>query len=104
MQHLIDGSFPANNGGWQWSASTGTDAAPYFRVFNPTRQSEKIDPDGSYIRKWVTELAQVPTKYIHAPQQWLQKHGDCDYPLPIVDHGEARDDFLQTFKRVKNEF
>ncbi|MEX1222699.1 MAG: deoxyribodipyrimidine photo-lyase [Idiomarina sp.] len=104
MEQLIDGSFPANNGGWQWSASTGTDAVPYFRVFNPTRQSEKVDPDGSYIRKWVTELAQVPTKYIHAPQQWLEKHGQNDYPLPMVDHGEARDDFLQTFKRVKNEF
>ncbi|MDX1705546.1 cryptochrome/photolyase family protein [Pseudidiomarina sp.] len=100
MQHLIDGSFPANNGGWQWSASTGTDAVPYFRVFNPTRQSEKIDPDGSYIRKWVSELKDCPTKCIHAPESWLRTQPDNDYPAPMVDHSEAREKFLAAFKQL----
>lgn len=103
MQHLIDGSFPANNGGWQWSASVGTDAVPYFRVFNPYRQSEKFDPDGSYIRKWVHELKDVPARAIHQPQKWLAEHGNTGYPAPVVDHSEARADFLETFKKVKNE-
>ncbi|RUO36597.1 deoxyribodipyrimidine photo-lyase [Aliidiomarina sanyensis] len=102
MRNLIDGSFPANNGGWQWSASTGTDAVPYFRVFNPTRQSEKVDPKGTYIRKWVPALAAVPDKYIHEPHEWLTQHGKSDYPAPIVDHKEARETFISTFKRVKN--
>lgn len=102
MQHLIDGSFPANNGGWQWSASTGTDAAPYFRVFNPTRQSEQVDPEGRYIRKWVEELKQVPAKYIHSPQQYLKANGGAQtYPQPMVDHKEARDRFIATFKGLK---
>lgn len=103
MQKLVDGSFAANNGGWQWSASTGTDAVPYFRVFNPTRQSEKVDPQGVYIRKWVKELANVPVKHIHAPEQYLRARGDSEYPLPIVSHQEARDYFISTFKGLKNE-
>lgn len=108
MQHLIDGSFPANNGGWQWSASTGTDAAPYFRVFNPTRQSEQVDPEGRYIRKWVKELKDVPTKYIHSPHSYLKAKGESgaggsaeNYPQPMVDHKEARDYFIATFKGLK---
>ena len=67
MQHLVDGDPAANNGGWQWTAGVGTDAAPYFRVFNPSLQGAKFDPDGEYVRRWVPELAQVPTKYIHEP-------------------------------------
>lgn len=106
MQHLIDGSYPANNGGWQWSASTGTDAVPYFRVFNPTRQSEQVDPEGIYIRKWVKELKDVPTKHIHAPQQYLRVKGEpadkyCIYPQPMVNHKDARDRFIETFKGLK---
>lgn len=104
MQRLIDGSFPANNGGWQWSAGTGTDAAPYFRVFNPFRQSEKFDPEGSYIRNWVKELADVPTKYIHDPASYLaaQYGQDLPYPVPIVDHAERRTDFIAKFKVAKS--
>ncbi len=114
MQRLVDGSFPANNGGWQWSAGTGTDAAPYFRVFNPTSQSEKFDPDGDYIRKWVKELKDVPKKHIHNPHAYLeqsvQQHGmfnsneedQTRYPKPIVDHKHARETFISTFKQVKN--
>lgn len=102
MQHLIDGSFPANNGGWQWSASVGTDAVPYFRVFNPVKQSEKFDPDGQYIRKWVEELKEVPTKYIHWPHSWLQQQSSNNYCEPMVEHKFARERFLTTFKQVKN--
>lgn len=100
MRQLIDGSFPANNGGWQWSASTGVDAVPYFRVFNPTTQSQKVDPSGSYIRKWVNELADCPNKYIHAPAAWLAIHSEVAYPTPIVDHKQARELFLSTFKQL----
>ncbi|MCC5854954.1 MAG: deoxyribodipyrimidine photo-lyase [Idiomarina sp.] len=103
MQHLIDGSFAANNGGWQWSASTGTDAVPYFRVFNPERQSERFDPAGHYIRKWVHELEKVPSKAIHAPHIWLSQYDRSNqYPKPMVDHKEAREAFIATFKKVKN--
>jgi len=102
MQNLIDGSFPANNGGWQWSASVGTDAVPYFRVFNPVRQSEKFDPDGNYIRKWVQELREVPTKHIHWPHSWLQQQSSNNYCEPVVEHKFARERFLTTFKQVKH--
>ncbi|MDV6315014.1 deoxyribodipyrimidine photo-lyase [Idiomarina sp. HP20-50] len=102
MKHLIDGSFPANNGGWQWSASVGTDAVPYFRVFNPVRQSEKFDPDGDYIRKWVNELKEVPTKHIHWPHSWLQQKSSNNYCEPVVEHRFARERFLTRFKQVKH--
>lgn len=94
---LLDFDLAANNGGWQWCASTGCDAQPYFRIFNPVNQSEKFDPDGSYIRRWVPELARVPTSHIHWPhkgtttqqQQWGCVMGR-DYPHPIVDHAAQR--------------
>ncbi len=100
MENLIDGSFPANNGGWQWSASTGTDAVPYFRVFNPTSQSIKVDPDGRYIRTWIKELENCPVEHIHAPAGWLRANGRADYPMPMVDHSSARERFLATFKQL----
>ena len=105
MKHLIDGDPAANNGGWQWTAGVGTDAAPYFRVFNPTLQAAKFDPDGAYVRRWNPELARVPDKHIHAP--WLmpldiQRQAGCvigqHYPAPIVEHGVARDRVLAAYK------
>ncbi len=105
MQRLVDGDPAANNGGWQWAAGTGTDAAPYFRIFNPTAQSKKFDPDGAYIRRWVPELADVPGKYIHEPARMPQdvQHGagcriGVDYPAPIVDHRMARERCLAAYK------
>jgi len=108
MQHLIDGDPAANNGGWQWSAGTGTDAAPYFRIFNPVLQGEKYDPDGVYVRRWVPELSGVATRLIHKP--WImtpeaQRQAGCvigsDYPAPIVDHTIARNRTLAVYKQAK---
>ncbi|MCL1043516.1 deoxyribodipyrimidine photo-lyase [Shewanella marisflavi] len=91
MQHLIDGDFSANNGGWQWAASTGCDAQPYFRIFNPITQSQKFDPQGQFIRKYLPELNDVPDKQIHFPHEYLESQGKMGiYPAPIVDHKAAR--------------
>jgi deoxyribodipyrimidine photo-lyase len=107
-EHLNDFDLAANNGGWQWAASTGCDAQPYFRIFNPVTQSERFDPDGAFIRRYLPELAKVPDKYIHAP--WTlppidQKLAACqigsDYPAPIVDHARARERTLARFAVVK---
>lgn len=100
MSQLIDGDLAANNGGWQWAASTGTDAQPYFRVFNPTTQSERFDPDGRFIRTWVHELKDVPDQYIHQPHLWHQAES-LDYPRPIVDHKSARLRAIEVFKLAK---
>jgi len=96
MRHLIDGDLASNNGGWQWSASTGTDAAPYFRIFNPTSQSTKADPDGDYIRRYVAELSEVTGKAIHDPPADLREK--LGYPLPLVDHKKARQAAIEAFK------
>jgi deoxyribodipyrimidine photo-lyase len=106
-QRLADADLAANNGGWQWSASTGTDAAPYFRVFNPVLQSRKFDPDGSYLRTWLPELSKLDAHDIHEP--WsvspleLELAGvrlGRDYPEPIVDHFAARQRALAAFAPV----
>jgi deoxyribodipyrimidine photo-lyase len=98
MDWLIDGDPAANNGGWQWSAGTGTDAQPYFRIFNPVSQSQKFDPDGAYIRRWVPELRDLAAEAIHAP--WDIAAPPRNYPRPIVDHTLARDRTLAAFKAV----
>jgi deoxyribodipyrimidine photo-lyase len=109
MQHLVDGDPAANSGGWQWTAGVGTDAAPYFRVFNPVLQGEKFDPHGGYVRRWVPELASVPDKFIHKPWEMpadVQKASGCvigqDYPAPIVDHALAREGALAAYRRVQS--
>ena len=99
MQWLIDGDPAANNGGWQWTAGTGTDAQPYFRIFNPVTQSAKFDPSGAYIRRWVPELGDLPDRYIHRP--WKMDTPPSSYPPPIVEHGEARERTLAAYKAVE---
>jgi deoxyribodipyrimidine photo-lyase len=98
MSKLIDGDFAANNGGWQWAASTGTDAAPYFRIFNPVTQSERFDPDGVFIKRMLPELADVPKKQIHWPHPLPLWSG---YVKPVVDHSKARIKTLELFHTVK---
>ncbi|KAK4704489.1 deoxyribodipyrimidine photo-lyase, partial [Phenoliferia sp. Uapishka_3] len=101
MQNLIDGDLGSNNGGWQWSASVGTDPQPYFRVFNPTSQSEKSDTSGDYIRHWVPELKHLKGKAIHDPSAKLSKKelAKIGYPSPIVDHAKSR---IRAIARYKN--
>ena len=102
MSQLIDGDLAANNGGWQWAASTGTDAAPYFRIFNPTTQGERFDSEGEFIRQWIPELAQVPGKAIHSPWTWADKNGaELPYPRPIVDHKQARIATLAAYEAAR---
>jgi deoxyribodipyrimidine photo-lyase len=108
MQHLLDGDSAANNGGWQWTAGTGTDAAPYFRIFNPTLQGKKHDPEGAYARRWVPELNRVPMRYMHEPWKMppgMQQEAHCivgqDYPAPIVDHAWARERALVAYRLAR---
>ena len=96
MRHLIDGDFSSNNGGWQWSASTGTDAAPYFRIFNPTTQSVRFDPQGEFIKKYCKELSSCDAKDIHDPTP--EQRSRYGYPMPIVDYKHMRQEVIQTFK------
>lgn len=96
MNKLIDGDFASNNGGWQWSASVGTDAAPYFRIFNPASQGKRYDEDGEFLLKWVPELSAVPKKYLHEPHKWPQAH-TLNYPAPVVEHKQAVSDTKTQF-------
>jgi deoxyribodipyrimidine photo-lyase len=102
MQHLIDGDLAANNGGWQWCASTGTDAVPYFRIFNPVSQSQKFDPHGDYIRAWLPELASLDAKRIHDPFAQCPQDQELDYPRPIVDLKASRLRAIQAFKSISS--
>jgi deoxyribodipyrimidine photo-lyase len=105
---LNDFDLSANNGGWQWAASSGCDAQPYFRIFNPVTQSEKFDPEGRFIRRYIPELAKVPDKYLHAPWTLPRREQEAlgviigrDYPAPIVDHAAAREKTLARYSVVK---
>ncbi|MDC5805931.1 deoxyribodipyrimidine photo-lyase [Vibrio europaeus] len=100
MSKLVDGDYAANNGGWQWCASTGCDGQPYFRIFNPTTQGERFDPDGAFIRRWIPELLSVPDKHIHQPHKWGNAK-DLSYPEPIVDHKTEREITLSLYKEAK---
>ncbi len=95
---LVDADLANNSASWQWVAGCGADAAPYFRIFNPVTQGQKFDPCGTYIRRWVPELAALPDKYIHAP--WETTHNSV-YPDPIIDHKKARDKALSLFSGLK---
>jgi len=100
MRHLIDGDLAANNGGWQWSASTGTDSAPYFRIFNPLSQSEKFDSEGLFIKHWLPELAALNKKEVHNPADVGGLFGAADYPSPIVNLSTSRQRALAAFKSL----
>lgn len=111
MQNLLDGDPASNNGGWQWTAGVGTDAAPYFRIFNPVLQGQKFDPEGKYIRRWVPELAAVPGDYIHQPwlmpveeQRRLGMLVGKNYPAPIVDHRQIKERTLAAYKSAGEGF
>ena len=100
LDRLVDGDVASNNHGWQWVAGTGTDASPYFRVFNPITQGERFDPRGDYVRRWVPELAHVPGKKVHQP--WVVDDGyDHGYPRRIVDHAEERKEALARYEAAR---
>ncbi len=100
MEHLVDGDLASNSHGWQWVAGTGTDASPYFRIFNPVAQSKKFDGEGHYIRRWVPEIAHLPDRSIHSP--WTEKTGaPAAYPAPIVNHDDERKESLARYERLK---
>jgi len=99
MQHLVDGDLANNNGGWQWAASTGTDAAPYFRIFNPWTQGRRYDPDGKFIRRWVPELAGIAPSALHDPKRLADAlPAKPGYPRPLVNHASARVRALEAFQ------
>lgn len=97
--HLVDFDLASNQHGWQWVAGCGTDAAPYFRVFNPVTQGKTFDPDGTYVRRWVPELAQVPTRWVHEP--WRMEVPPASYPGPLVDHAEERAEALRRYAGIR---
>lgn len=109
MAHLVDGDLASNNGGWQWAASVGTDPQPYFRIFNPVLQGRRFDPDGTYVRRWIPELARVPAARVHEPWTMTpeeQAAAGCrigtDYPAPIVDHAAARERALAVYGAMRD--
>jgi deoxyribodipyrimidine photo-lyase len=100
LQHLVDGDLASNNLGWQWVAGTGTDASPYYRVFNPVTQGRKFDPDGAYVKRWVPELRGLDAKHVHEP--WTAPGGvPAGYPQPIVDHAHERQVSLDRYAAVR---
>ena len=108
LDTLVDADLANNSASWQWVAGCGTDAAPYFRIFNPTLQGRKFDPAGDYVRRWVPELGALPARHVHEP--WLAKEDTLaaanlrpgrDYPAPVVDHGEARRRALEAYQVMR---
>ena len=100
MQNLIDGDFSSNNGGWQWSSSTGTDAAPYFRIFNPLTQSKNFDSNGLFIKKYINELKDLDKKDIHDPDESIRNH--FNYPSQMLDLKQSRLRAIDAFNEAKN--
>ena len=108
LDTLVDADLANNSASWQWVAGCGTDAAPYFRIFNPVLQGQKFDPQGDYVRHWIPEIAELPDQHIHepwkAPAEALQAAGLTlgeEYPEPIVDHGAARDAALEAYQLIR---
>jgi deoxyribodipyrimidine photo-lyase len=108
MDQLVDGDPAANNGGWQWTSGVGTDAAPYFRVFNPILQAKRFDPDGVFVRRWLPELAGVPQRYLQEPWKMpaaVQEEAGLrigrDYPAPVVDLREGRERALIAYRGAR---
>ena len=101
MQHLMDGDYASNNGGWQWAASTGADSVPYFRIFNPKLQSERFDPQGKYIKRFLPELTDLDDKSIHEPN--LEHRQACGYPVPIIDYKFARQRALDIYAKAMSK-
>ncbi len=99
MAHLVDGDLPSNQHGWQWVAGSGTDAAPYFRIFNPITQGQKFDPQGDYVRRWIPELRDIPGKAAHTP--WELDAPPAGYPEPIVDHKQERLVALERYQTAR---
>lgn len=99
LDRLVDADLASNQHGWQWVAGCGTDASPYFRIFNPTTQGKKFDPDGTYVRRWIPELADVETRHVHEP--WKLDEQPTGYPLPLVDHAEERKESLRRYEAIK---
>lgn len=100
MRHLVDGDLASNQHGWQWVAGTGTDASPYYRVFNPITQGKKFDPDGAYVKRWVPELRDLDPRHVHEP--WTAPGGiPAGYPEPVVDHAHERQVSLDRYARVR---
>jgi deoxyribodipyrimidine photo-lyase len=98
---LVDADLANNSASWQWVAGCGADAAPFFRVFNPTLQGQKFDPEGAYVRRWIPELEGIPDKSVHTP--WLARHAGTEYPEPMVDHAAARKRALEAFQKLKDK-
>jgi deoxyribodipyrimidine photo-lyase len=110
LDHLLDGDIASNQHGWQWTAGTGTDAAPYFRIFNPISQGKRFDPDGAYVRRYVPELADVADRFIHEPwlaqtppakQPGMFEAAQTDYPQPVVDHAIERNEALRRYSEAR---
>jgi deoxyribodipyrimidine photo-lyase len=100
MRWLVDGDLASNQHGWQWTAGCGTDAAPYFRIFNPTTQGRRFDPEGAYIRRHVAELGDTEAPDVHEP--WTIDGGPPNgYPMPLVDHAEERREALRRYDAVR---
>ncbi len=99
MRHLVDADLASNQHGWQWTAGTGTDASPYYRVFNPISQGRRFDPQGDYVRRWVPELAEVAGAVVHEP--WTLRTPPSGYPAPIVDHAAERLVALERYQALR---
>ena len=100
MRWLVDGDLASNQHCWQWTAGSGTDPAPYFRIFNPTSQGRKFDPDGRYVRRWVPELAELEDRFVHDPSS-APGGPPVGYPKPVVDHRQERAEALARYERVR---